>query len=257
MLIAIVNQQILKQMNSLTAKNKEVIPLAQKKDPEVQAQAVAVMGHSILRVERKDSKADYTESVILIEKEEVARFKIKNGKMTDLTGEIPKEKIKFVNKWQGTYGFEYYQGNKRHGAFEEYYNNGNIKEEAEYSDGRLLTQSTYFLDGGLRMEQDFTEARFMAMRIAFGNLEYVGIGKIYRPDGSVKFEWQIVDNSESNYTRVYNTQGAVIEEKHFDAQGDPITPLIPIAPAIVPAPVLDAPVTPSAEAVETPLVGDG
>lgn len=228
-LIIFINHQLTRQMNALTKKPELSVPLVKKEMPKVKekVEVKQIIGKNILRIERKDPREDYTESIILVDKKEVAQFKNKNGKIFDLIGVIPKEKIKFISKWKNTYGYEYYHKGKRNGLFKEYYSNDQIKEEAEYRDGRLLTRKGYFHDGVLRREEDYTEARFMAMRLTFGELKYVGKGKIFRSDGSLKIEWQIIDNGEDNFLRVYDSGGGEFDVKYFDAQGDPVIEEIP------------------------------
>jgi len=50
--------------------------------------------HVILRVERRIPEEDCTESVILVNKKEVARFRTKKGKVTQSSGKIPDGKLK-------------------------------------------------------------------------------------------------------------------------------------------------------------------
>ena len=141
--IAFINRILNKQIHDLT-KGPVQSTESVEKDELSEKGDLDNANRKILRIERKLSQEDYTESIVLINKEEVARYKAKDNKIFDESGHIPDGKVKFVNEWKNTYGFEYYRNGMRDGAFTEHYNNGNIKTEAEYKRGRLLQRKTYY-----------------------------------------------------------------------------------------------------------------
>jgi len=182
-----------------------------RKEKEVQT--------GILRVERKNPKNSYTESIITVDGTEVARFKREDEKIFDMQGAIPDGKIKFTNKWESTYGFEHYRNGKREGLLTAYYKNGQIHSKANYRNGHLRVRKSYYHGGILRMEEDYTNASFVSnfLKDAF---ERVGTGKIYRLSGSLKYEWHITDDAKQYYTKRYNAHGKVIQENFYNTDGE-------------------------------------
>ena len=172
----------------------------------------------VLRIERKPSQEDYTESVVLVDKREVARYKTKDDKIFDVSGRIPDGKVKFVNEWRNTYGFEHYRNGKREGSYTEHYANGNTRTKADYQKGRLKKRKSYYYNNVLRMEEDYSTARFISRMQSLSEFKNVGIGKIYRLDGSLRYEWSAVDDSDEHYTKRYNRGGELIEALYYNDQ---------------------------------------
>ncbi len=178
----------------------------------------------ILRIERKLPQQDHADNIILINSKEVARFKSENDRFFDMIGQIPDGKVKFVNEWENTYGFEHYRNGIRDGEYVEYYSNDQLKVNAEYLRGRPMKRKSYFLNGSLRTNEDYSNAEWISNLRSSGKIKEVGIGKIYRIDGSLKYEWYFVDDAEKNYTKTYDSAGNLIEANYYNAQGDLIAP---------------------------------
>jgi len=175
----------------------------------------------VLRVERKNPKNSYAESIITVDGKEVARFKRENGKIFDVQGQIPDGTIKFTNKWESTYGVENFRNGKKEGSHTVYYKNGKVHSVARYKNGRLLKRKSYFHGGILRMEEDYTNASYVS-KFLQGTFERVGIGKIYRLNGSLKYEWYVTDDAEQYYTKRYNSRGKVVQENFYNKLGEVI-----------------------------------
>lgn len=173
-----------------------------------------------LRIERKASGADFTESMILVNQEKVAQFTAKDDQVFDSDGEIPDGKIRFVNEEENTYGFEHYQDGQREGKYVEYYNTGRLKTEAAYHQGQLVQLKNYSYDGDLRLEADYKATYWLSKMLPSSRNKYLGMGKLYRPDGSLKYEWSFVDDSDRNFTKTYNGNGEVAGIDYYNEQGE-------------------------------------
>ena len=221
-MLAVFGQMVTKEIDKLTEAPPPAIPFTQTADikKEVASGASGTAPISALRVERRPPQEEYSESVILVDKKEVARFKTKDGEMFDVTGQIPGGKIKFVNEEEDTYGFEYYREGERDGEYTEYYNNDKLKTEATYRRGRLIYRTVYFRNGTLYMQEDYSSAsRFLGLRL-FKGLKEAGTGKIYQPDGSLRYEWSFLDDSEKNFNKTYDNKGNLLDAHYYNSQGD-------------------------------------
>lgn len=175
-----------------------------------------------LRIERRNITDNKIESTIMINKQEVAKLVIDKGLMTVLSGKILDGKYKFVNEWNNTYGFEHFKKNRRHGNVSEYYSSGQLKTEAEYKRGRLIRRKEFYLDGQLRLEEDLSSARFIAATAKRKGIDEVGVGKIYRIDGTLKIDWSLTDSSDNNFVKIYDREGFLVEARYYNSYGDPI-----------------------------------
>ena len=144
---------------------------------------------------------------------EIARNKSSNGKVYDRMGEIPDGKVKFINESNKTYGVEYYQNGKRNGSAKTYYKDGALREDTYYQFGKLMTNTEYYHDGTMKMEADYTDAR------EHSDDKEVGIGKIYFRDGALKYEWSMTITEPIGYKKSYNSKGALVAEFYFDEYG--------------------------------------
>ena len=217
LIIFVSNRILTRQIDELTVK-PDTVPAVST--PEL-APAAPESGakRDALRIERWDSQLGQAESVFYINKTEVARYMSKKGRVTGLKGRIPDGKFKFINQEANTYGFEYFENGKRHGPYEEYYGNDQLKKEGEFRNGRLIRRKSFYIDGELRSDEDYTQAGFIVNFLALSDMKEAGVGKLYRPDGSLKYEWYGVDNAPQNYNKTYNKNGEMIEANYFDAQG--------------------------------------
>ena len=151
--------------------------------------------------------------------QEIARHRItREGDIYDQSGIIPDGKVKFINETDETYGAEIYKDGKRHGPMRAYYNDGIMKQEALYQFGKIVTSKEYFHSGALRMEMDFSDAR------DYGDGKDVGMGKVYFPNGRVKYEWKLTNTDPIGYQKSYNGQGDLTGVVYFDGAGEVIPP---------------------------------
>lgn len=174
----------------------------------------------ILRIERRPQNQNYSENIIFVDGAQVARFKNKDGRVFDRDGVIPDVQMKFVNEWEGTHGFEQFRDGKRDGAYAEYYSSGSLRTKANYSRGRLVSREGYFGNGVLRSQEDYRNTEWVSGLIPLKKVKDVGVGKIYRADGTLKYEWSFVDDAARNYTKTYDPQGNLREADYYDARGE-------------------------------------
>ncbi len=163
-----------------------------------------------------DMNREYRECVVFTDQTEIARYKIsvQDKKMFDLTGALPDAVVPFEDINTHVKGTVSYQGNKRHGKYLEYFDNGKVSKEIVYYRDILRTLKEYFYDGRLRMEVDYTDAIFKP-----GDTE-VGVGKVYARDGVLKYEWNLTNRSTNRYKKSYNIDGRLTEVLTFDAYGN-------------------------------------
>jgi len=167
----------------------------------------------ILRRTRLDPNRQFSESIFFAGGSEIARFKNQLENIYDFTGEIPDGRVKFINESENTYGEEYYFNNKRNGLYKEFYKTGELRREAAYKDGRLITNKIYFIDGKLRQEEDFSDAMYIT------NNKEVGKGKIFFRNGTIMYEWSLTNKEKGGYNRSYNQNGELIEENLLNQSG--------------------------------------
>jgi antitoxin component YwqK of YwqJK toxin-antitoxin module len=148
------------------------------------------------------------------EGKEILECNVTDQKVYDCTAEIPDGKVEFVNETDNTYGEEYYRNGVRDGDRREYYGNEQLKKESSYLLGTLRTHKEYFMDGTLRMEQDFRDSLWLE------NNTETGIGKVYYRSGTLMYEWHLTNKGQGGYTKSYNQSGQVVTVKYFDAKGN-------------------------------------
>jgi len=170
----------------------------------------------VLKKTRLAPERTFERSIFYQGGEEIARHKVskKGGIIYDHTGNIPNGKVKFINETNKTYGVEYYRDNVRHGPGRTKYKDGQLKNESEYQYGKLKTRKEYYIDGVLKMEEDYNDAR------EFMDNRETGIGKVYWRDGKVQFEWYMVNSDPVGYIKTYNTKGTLTSAVYFDEFGN-------------------------------------
>ncbi len=157
--------------------------------------------------------SDYIESVFYLGNQEIAREKTSVKGIYDQTGEIPNGKVTFSDEGNKTYGEEYYQSGKKDGEAKTFYENGQLKTEAYYKDGVLQTTKEYYNDGHLRFEGDYTDARDSK------DYKEAGIGKLYFKDGKLKYEWHFTQTDKVGFRKAYNQNGELVYEAYYDEDG--------------------------------------
>ena len=167
----------------------------------------------IFRKIRLDPSRRFSINVVYRNGQEVARYKNVNDQIFDMTGQLPDGRIEFANESTGTYGQEEYAHGQRHGLLQEYYPNGQLKREAAYIFGQLQTSREHFIDGILRMEEDYTDALPLLDR------REIGIGRVYDRKGIIKYEWNLTQNNQERFNKAYNANGEWVQVNYFDDLG--------------------------------------
>ena len=157
--------------------------------------------------------SDYTLSIFYSGGKEIARESISADGEHQQSGVIPDGKVRFYDEYNQMYGEEYYSAGKKDGPAKTYFNDGRLKSETKYGRGQLLTIKEYYADGQLRFQADYSEA------IDDPNNKEVGAGKLYYPDGHLKYEWNLTRGNYRGFKKSYNTDGSLRAEIYFDAQG--------------------------------------
>ena len=168
----------------------------------------------IVRKMRLDPSRKFTESVFFLDDRQIAGYKSMREEIFDIMGEIPDGKVSFINETRRTYGEEYYRNGQRHGMYREFFSDGNIKKEVEYSYGKVKNVKEYYIDGQVRMEVDLYDALIFR-----GKDEEAGAGKLYFRDGTLKYEWSLTNMNEHRYRKAYNIKGELIQLDYFDHNG--------------------------------------
>ncbi len=161
-----------------------------------------------------DANRTYSVNTISVDGQQVAQFKSTDDKIFDITGHIPEGKIKFTNQTDKTYGEERFRNDKRYGEYKEYYETGQLKLEKVYESGEAKVVKQYYIDGILRMEEDFTDT----LR-GVDNKE-VGAGKVYYRNGTLMYEWRLTNKDKGGYNKSYNKDGGLVAVNYFDEQGN-------------------------------------
>jgi len=171
----------------------------------------------VIRKTRLAPERTFERSIFYQGGKEIARHKVsKKGMIYDQTGKIPNGKVKFINETNQTYGVEYYLNGVRDGPARVKYKDGPLKYEAVYQYGKLVTRKEYYYDGTVKMEEDYTDAR------EYDDGREVGIGKVYSRDGIVKFEWYLINSDPVGYHKFNDGRGRLKTAIYFDKYGNVI-----------------------------------
>ena len=190
----------------------EVIPVARVKEMPKKKH----LAGEVVRKNRLVPGMNFEESTFYIGDQEIARQKIVGEKVVETGGEIPDGKVKFFDEYHNTYGEEFYHKGKKHGVADTYYQNGELKSSAEYFLGTLILTKEFYRDGTVRMEENYQDA----MEFPDDPNRETGMGKVYFPDGTLKYEWDFVKNNTMNYKKSYNRNGELTLELYYDKNGD-------------------------------------
>ena len=157
----------------------------------------------------------FEESTFYVGDQEIAKQKIVNARIVESSGEIPDGKVKFIDNYRKTSGEEYYLKGKKHGP-QDTYQDKKLTSSSEYLFGKLVTYKEFYTDGTLRMEENYSDA------IDFPNEpnRETGEGKLYFPDGSLKYEWSFTKGNQVNYKKSYNRAGELVLELYYNRDGD-------------------------------------
>ncbi len=159
---------------------------------------------------------EYIENVFYKGREVIARYKTSPKGDYDYSGEIPDGKIKFIDENTKTYGEEIYKKGKKNGVSKTYYENGELKAESYYFNGKILSSKEYYPDGKIRFEVNYEDARENT------DSKENGEGKLYYPNGKLKYEWQITKSKRTGFKKSYNQDGGLRAEVYVDENGKTI-----------------------------------
>jgi antitoxin component YwqK of YwqJK toxin-antitoxin module len=186
----------------------------QKGDPDPGPAA----GQKVVRKTRLDPRGGgYLESLFLKGGEVVATYKESKGKIYDATGKIPDGKVEFFDEVAKIQGEEFYEAGRRHGAYKEFYPNGQLKKEAQYKSGRVVRNREYYSSGLLRLDQDLSNARWYMID---SRTMKQGVGKLYYPNGAVEREWDFTSVDEGGYIKFYGKDGGLKGVEKYDNGGN-------------------------------------
>jgi len=173
----------------------------------------------VTRKTRRDPRGGaYLESIFFKGGEVVARYKESKGEIYDREGSIPDGKVEFLDEDTKIKGEEFYQKGKRHGTYREFYKTGQLKKEVEFYRGKVITSKEYYLNGTVRMEQEFKNALWDAFDPENAKQ---GSGRLYYPLGTVDREWDYEggENGE-RYLKIYDKNGALRSVEYYDEEGN-------------------------------------
>jgi antitoxin component YwqK of YwqJK toxin-antitoxin module len=157
---------------------------------------------------------DFIERIFYVGGEEIGRMKEAHNKILDVKGKIPEGKVKFVDEYKKTYGEEYYRYGKRHGSVVTYYQDTKeVKSKEYYQLGVPISAKEYYADGKIRFEVDYTDARDM------GDNKEVGVGKLYYQNGFLKYEWNLTTREKEGFRKSYNQDGTLRAAFYYDEKG--------------------------------------
>ena len=216
--IVMANRWLQKETGEIVSKSSDTPAEKPTSSPLQKKRSKTIQGEDFIREVRLSPDRKIEISIIHQGSIEIARFKESKGEIYDLIGQIPDGKVKFINKSNETYGVEYFRNGKRHGPAVVYYSDDVLRQELFYQYGKLMTNTEYYHDGAVRMEQDYSDAR------GYGDDPEVGIGKVYTRHGTVKFEWFLINSEPVGFKKSYNQKGGLVDTVYFDEYGQVIEP---------------------------------
>jgi antitoxin component YwqK of YwqJK toxin-antitoxin module len=166
----------------------------------------------VVRRTRVQRGSEFVENNFYINEELIASQKVYADGHIEQDNDIPDGKVKFFDEYDNTQGEEYYRKNKKHGTVHTYYSDGKLKSESQYTYGELVKNKEYYDNGTVRFEVDYSDA------LLDGGSE-VGVGKLYFPNGFLKFEWNLTRTNRGGYKRSYNQDGTLRSETKYDDHG--------------------------------------
>lgn len=217
--IKIINDQIGRETRAIAETSRHLLSASvapsggEKQEPSAPHKMI---GQKIVRKDRLSPGRDYIESIFYLDETEVARQKIVNEKVVESNGEVPQGRVDFIDEYRKTYGVEHYTRGEKDGSSQAYFANGQLNIEAYYQRGKLLRKKEYYNDGGIRLEVNYEDARDDAAE------KETGIGKVYYRDGTLKYEWQMINSQKTGFKKSYNQDGNLRAAFYFDENGHPV-----------------------------------
>jgi antitoxin component YwqK of YwqJK toxin-antitoxin module len=202
-----INRWILKEVGGSSEEKKIVVadvPATQRVNPrgEVTERILVARGE------------EFIERIFYVGDQEIGRIKEAKNQILEVKGKIPEGKVKFTDEYKKTYGEEYYRYGKRHGSVVTYYqDNQEVKSKEHYQLGVPISAKEYYADGKLRFEVDYADSREM------GDNKEVGVGKLYYPNGNLKYEWNLTTREKEGFRKSYNQDGGLRAAFYYDEKG--------------------------------------
>ncbi len=158
---------------------------------------------------------------------QVAQQTIEKDGTIQLTGTIPNGSFKFVDEYNHTQGEISFLNGRKIGTQKAFYPGGQLQSETVYKNGQLWKYKEYYANGQIRFEQDLEDGRLIP------NDKETGIGKLYYPNGVLKFEWNITYSTRPGYKKSYNTDGTLRAQSlfEFDPEDKPVPLILPPEPS--------------------------
>ncbi len=158
--------------------------------------------------------SDIIQHIFYRDEEEIARQIIYPDGRIDQRGEIPDGKVEFFDEYNQTHGQERYENGRKSGVVKTFFKDGKLRTEEEYRNGQRQIYKEYYNNGQLRLLVDSRDAR-----LSKNDRDEVGIGKLYYPDGILKYEWNLTNSRKVGYKKSYNSDGQVRAETYYDEYG--------------------------------------
>jgi len=226
----VINYRFTEEVNAITKKSQEKITEQSKQylsnrkvyDNEknfkkaYSAEDALKSPEKVIRKTRPDPREGaYLESTFFKGGEVVARYKESDGKIFDMEGSIPDGKVEFLDEITKIKGEEFYQKGKRHGIYKEFYKTGSLKKEVQFSRGRVIANKEYYLNGIVRLEQEFKNAIWDIFDM---DSTKQGSGRLYFPDGTVEREWDYEGDEEvegKRFLKIYDNNGQLKSIEYY------------------------------------------
>ncbi len=157
---------------------------------------------------------------------EIARQTIAKDGTVEEIGKIPDGPVEFIDDFNNIKGETIFLEGKKNGFEKGYYADGKVQSEAFYRNGKLRNYKEFYHDGQIRFEQNWEDAR------PYPGDKEIGIGKLYYPNGKMKFEWNMTLSTDPGFKKSYNTDGSLRAEFYYDLGGNLIPPKETKAPQL-------------------------
>jgi len=197
-------------------------PKTAKRVPKTITQGIAIYQqensfadeHRQARVTRIVIGQEFILHKFYIDSEQVAMMQEYANGDRKLEGTLPEGKVHFKDHSKHSEGEEFYRNGTKHGKAMAYYSDGIVKLEENYAFGKLLTVKEYYQNGKLRLDADYSNARQQK------DVKELGVGKLYFPNGYLKYEWKFTVGNNTGFQKSYNQDGTLRHEAYYDKQGN-------------------------------------
>lgn len=162
---------------------------------------------------------DVTENVFYKEGIMIARQLVSSfGEILEQTGTIPEGVVQLEDDYNQFKGEMRFVNGLKEGETKVFYSDGVLQSQTLYQQGQIKTRREFYHSGQVRFELDYTDALGQPQKD-----KEVGVGKLYFPDGTLKYEWDITRNGVNRYKKSYNKDGSLRFEVILDGFGQILT----------------------------------